>query len=55
MPMSFYCIDHRRRPPTGLLSGSHRSAPPRFDAGMAGVAAAIRAARWRRRRDPQIR
>ena len=49
MPMSFYCIDHRRRPPTGLLLGFASIRTERFDAGMAALAAAIKAARRVRR------
>jgi GntR family transcriptional regulator/MocR family aminotransferase len=47
MPMAFYCIDPRRTP-TGLLLGFASIRTERFDAGMAALAAAIRAAR----RDP---
>ena len=49
MPMSFYCIDQRRRPPAGLLLGFASIRTERFDAGMAALAAAITAARRVRR------
>jgi DNA-binding transcriptional MocR family regulator len=49
MPMSFYCIDQRRRPPAGLLLGFASIRTERFDAGMAALAAAIKAARRGRR------
>ncbi|MFI5077258.1 MAG: PLP-dependent aminotransferase family protein, partial [Vicinamibacteria bacterium] len=49
MPMSFYCIDQRRRPPAGLLLGFASIRTERFDAGMAALAAAIKAARRVRR------
>ena len=53
MPISFYCIDHKRRPPTGILLGFASIRTERFDAGMAALAAAIRAARRDAgRRDP---
>jgi GntR family transcriptional regulator/MocR family aminotransferase len=45
MPVSQYCLDRRRTPPPGLVLGFGSVRPELLDAGMARLAAAVRAAR----------
>ena len=45
MPLSAYCLDRRRAPQRGLVLGFGSVRPELLDAGMAQLAAAIRAAK----------